>query len=62
MNRVEGHSNLYKKEGNVIVNTDYNTFLKAKERKKEKQRVIDMESRLNRIEELLERLLDVNKT
>ena len=62
MKRVEGHSNLYKKEGNVIVNTDYNTFLKAKERKKEKQRVIDMESRLNRIEELLERLLDVNKT
>jgi hypothetical protein len=62
MRRVEGHSNLYKKEGNVIVNTDYNTFLKAKERKKEKQRVIDMESRLNRIEELLERLLDVNKT
>ena len=62
MNRVEGHSNLYKKEGNVVVNTDYSTFLKAKERKKEKQRVNDMENRLNRIEELLERLLDVNKT
>ena len=62
MNRVEGHSNLYKKEGGVVVNTDYDAFLRAKEKKKEKQRVIDMENRLNRIEELLERLLDVNKT
>ena len=62
MKRVEGHSNLYKKDGNVVVNTDYNTFLRAKSKKAEKQRVIEMESRLNRIEELLERLLDVNKT
>ena len=62
MKKVEGHSNLYKKDGNVVVNTDYNTFLRAKSKKAEKQRVIEMESRLNRIEELLERLLDVNKT
>ena len=62
MQRVEGHSNLYKKEGSVVVNTDYDAFLRAKQKKKEKQRVNDMENRLNRIEELLERLLDVNKT
>jgi len=61
MRRVEGHNNLYK-DGNVVVNTDYSAFLRAKERKKEKQKVNDLENRLNRIEELLERLIDVNKT
>jgi len=61
MKKVEGHNNLYK-NGNVVVNTDYNAYLKAKERKKEKQKVNDLENRLNRIEELLERLIDVNKT
>jgi len=61
MRRVEGHDNLYK-DGNVVVNTDYSAFLRAKERKKEKQKVNDLENRLNRIEELLERLIDVNKT
>lgn len=61
MKRVEGYSGLYKK-GNAVVNTDYQAFLKAKERKKEKQKVSELESRLDRIEELLERLIDVNKT
>ena len=61
MRRVEGHDNLYK-DGNVVVNTDYSAFLRAKERKKEKQKVNDLENRLNRIDELLERLIDVNKT
>jgi len=61
MRRVEGHNNLYK-DGNIVVNTDYSAFLRAKERKKEKQKVNDLENRLNRIEELLERLIDVNKT
>lgn len=61
MRKVEGHNNLYK-NGNVVVNTDYSAFLRAKERKKEKQKVNDLENRLNRIEELLERLIDVNKT
>ena len=61
MQKVEGTAGFYKKE-NTVVNTDYSAFLKAKERKKEKQKVNDLENRLNKIEELLERLLDVHKT
>jgi hypothetical protein len=60
MQKVEGHTGLYKK-GNAVVNTDYSAFLRAKERKKEKQKVNELENRLNRIEELLERLIDVHK-
>ena len=60
MIKVEGHSDLYKK-GNAVVNTDYSAFLRAKERKKQKQKVNDLEARLNKIEELLERLIDVHK-
>ena len=61
MQKVEGTSGFYKK-GNAVVNTDYSAFLRAKDRKKEKQKVNDLENRLIKIEELLERLLDVHKT
>ena len=57
MQRVEGHTNLYKK-GNAVVNTDYSAFLKAKQKKKEKQKVSELEARLERIETLLERLIN----
>jgi len=56
MEKIEGYPNLYKKDG-AVVNTDYSAFLRAKERKKEKQAVKSMEERLNNIEQLLERLL-----
>ena len=57
MKRIEGHSNLYKTETGAVVNTDYSAFLRAKERKREKQKINNLEQRLNRIEDLLERLL-----
>ena len=57
MKKVEGHSNLYKKSNGVIVNTDWSSYEKAKKRKKEKQRIDDLENRLGRIEELLTRLV-----
>ena len=57
MKRVEGHSNLYKNETGAVVNTDYSAFLRAKERKREKQKINNLEERLTKIEDLLERLL-----
>lgn len=62
MIKVEGHSNLYKKDS-AVVNTDYSAFVRAKERKQEKQKIQSFDERLTRIEELLERLVtNVNKT
>ena len=60
MKRIEGHSNLYKKDSGAVVNTDMYAFYRAKERKKEKDKVNQIEDRLARIEKLLEKLLDVN--
>lgn len=62
MKKVEGHTHLYKKDNGAIVNTDWSAYEKAKRRKQEKQRVSQLENRLDRIETLLERLIDVNKT
>ena len=58
MQRIKGHSNLYKNETGAVVNTDYSAFLRAKERKREKGRINNLESRLEKIESLLTRLLD----
>lgn len=63
MIKVEGYSHLYKTETGAVVNTDYSAFLRAKERKKEKDRINNLEHRLTNIESLLERLLThVDKT
>lgn len=59
MKRIDGHNNLYKNEIGAVVNTDMRAFHKAKEKKKEKQRVDMLESKLERIESLLEKLIDV---
>jgi hypothetical protein len=58
MKKVTGHSNLYKTNANAVVNTDYSAFLKAKERKRDKEKMNGMEERLNRIEHMLEMLLE----
>lgn len=57
MKRIEGHSNLYKNGAGAVVNTDYSAFVRAKERKAEKNKVNNLEERLNKIESMLERLL-----
>lgn len=63
MKRVQGHSNLYKTETGAVVNTDYSAYLRAKERKAEKNRINNLEDRLEKIESLLTRLLEnVHKT
>ena len=57
MKRVEGFSNLFKNESGAIVNTDLKAYEKAKERKKEKEKVAQLENRLDRIEQLLMEIL-----
>lgn len=57
MKRVEGFSNLFKNESGAIVNTDMKAYEKAKERKKEKEKVAQLENRLDRIEQLLMEIL-----
>ena len=60
MKQIEGHPNLIKKDNGAIVNVDLDAYNRAKQKKKEKERVASLESRLDRIEALLERLLNVN--
>ena len=60
MKKIEGHTNLYKKDSGVVVNTDYSAYIKAKERKHQKSKINTFEQRLDRIESLLERLLTEN--
>ena len=62
MIKVEGHNALYRNEKGAIVNADWSAYEKAKKRKKERERISQLENRLDRIENLLERLIDVNKT
>ena len=58
MIKVEGHSSLYKNKSGAIVNTDWSAYEKAKQRKKEKERMSQLENRLDRIESLLEKLIN----
>ena len=60
MKKIEGHTNLYKKDSGVVVNTDYSSYIKAKERKQQKSKINTLEQRLDKIESLLERLLTEN--
>ena len=56
--KIEGYSNLKKTESGAVVNTDRSAYLAAKERKKDKQKIHDLEERLNRMEELLKGLIE----
>lgn len=58
MRKIQGHSNLRKTESGAVINTDRSAYLAAKQRKAEKSKINNLEERLNRIESLLERLLE----
>ena len=58
MIKIEGHHNLYKSSSGAVINIDKKAYQKAVERKKEKQKMNQIEERLDKIEKLLERLLD----
>lgn len=58
MIKVQGQHHLYKTPSGAVVNTDKQAYVKAKERKKEAQRLTEVENRLERIEALLEKILN----
>jgi len=61
MLKVEGQSDLYK-NGPAVVNTDRRAYERAKQRKAaklaEQQRIDNIENKLDRLTDLVERLLD----
>lgn len=61
MRKIEGHSNFFKTIDGAIVNMEKGLFEKIKKRKEKEKRMEVIEDRLNRIELLLERLVDGNK-
>ena len=58
MKRIEGHSNLAKNNTGAVVMTDSKAYERAKSKKAEKQRLNDLENRMDRIEQLLIQLVN----
>ncbi len=56
---IQGHPYL-EKRGGAIINTDPSLKATINKRRKEQKRLNDLEYRLNRIENLLERILEKN--
>ena len=57
--RVKGHSDLIKRNG-AIINTNQKIYEAAKKRKADKDRLDNLEHKINRIESLLEKLVENN--
>lgn len=57
--RIKGHSNLEKRNG-AVINTNWKVYEAAKKRKDEKTRIDNLENKINRIESLLEKLIEQN--
>ena len=60
MIRVQNHHSLYKSHSGAVVNTDQKAYEKAKERKREKERMNTLESKVQKLEALLEKILNDN--
>ena len=59
MSKVKGHSGLEKRNG-VVVSTNWKAYEAAKKRKADKNRLDVLENKINRIENLLEKLVEQN--
>jgi len=57
--RVKGHSDLIKRNG-AVINTNQKIYEAAKKRKADKDRLDSLEHKINRIESLLEKLVENN--
>jgi len=57
--KIKGHSNLEKRNG-AVINTNWKVYEAAKKRKDEKTRIDNLENKINRIESLLEKLIEQN--
>lgn len=59
--KIKGQSDLIKnEETNAVLNTNWKVYEAAKKRKRDAQRLDDMETKINRIESLLEKLVERN--
>lgn len=57
--KIKGQSDLVKDENtNAVINTNWKVYEAAKKRKRDAQRLDDMEVKINRIESLLEKLVN----
>lgn len=57
--KIKGQSDLVKDENtNAVLNTNWKVYEAAKKRKRDAQRLDDMEAKINRIESLLEKLVN----
>jgi hypothetical protein len=59
MIRVDGHSDLIKVNG-AVINTNWKVYEAAKKRKQDELRLDALEVKINRIESLLEKLVEKN--
>jgi len=57
--KVQGHSDLIKRNG-AVINTNQKVYEAAKKRKADKNRLDNLENKINRIESLLEKLVENN--
>ena len=57
--KIKGHSNLEKRNG-AVINTNWKVYEAAKKRKEEKTRIDNLENKINKIESLLEKLIEQN--
>ena len=60
MIKIQNHHSLYKSPSGAVVNTDQKAYEKAKERKREKERMNTLESKVQKLEALLEKILNDN--
>ena len=57
--RIKGNSGLEKRNG-AVINTNWKVYEAAKKRKEDKSRLDNLEDKINRIENLLEKLVEQN--
>jgi len=57
--KVKGHSDLIKQNG-AVINTNMKVYEAAKKRKADRNRLDQLEIKINRIESLLEKLIENN--
>tara|TARA_X000001316_G_C922465_1_gene37955 strand:- start:679 stop:858 length:180 start_codon:yes stop_codon:yes gene_type:complete len=57
--RIRGHTNLEKRNG-AVVNTNWKVYEARKKHKKNETRLDNLEDKINRIETLLEKLVEKN--
>lgn len=59
--KIKGQSDLVKdQQTNAVINTNWKVYEAAKKRKQDARRLDDMETKINRIEAMLEKLVEKN--